>query len=112
MALRVEMELHNGIARITLSGELDASVAELLREKIEHAYDKQAKRLVLMMQDLTFMSSAGLRVLVFARQRMGSKTDIYVVGAPPAVTEPIIQTGFSRSVILLDHYDAARIEAP
>jgi anti-anti-sigma factor len=112
MAFSAALEMVNGIAKITLMGELDASVAGALREKIEQANQQQAKRLVLLAEKLTFMSSAGLRTLVFARQKMGAKVEIFVVAAPPQVVEPIQQTGFSRSVILLEHYDAARIDKP
>ena len=100
----------NGIAKITLVGELDASVAQILRDRIEEAASQQAKKLVLLLSTLDYMSSAGLRTLVFAKQKMGSGVTIYVVGAQPQVVEPIRQTGFHHSVVMLDAYDAALIE--
>lgn len=109
MAFESSLEVVNGIAKISLSGELDASVAPLFKEKIEQAVAQSAKKLVLMMENLEYMSSAGLRALVFAKQKMAS-LDIFVVGAQPQVVDPIKQTGFQRSVIMLDSYDAARIE--
>lgn len=82
MAFDVSLEMtDSGIAKITLSGELDASVASMFKNKVEEAASLQAKRLVLLMQDLEYMSSAGLRALVFAKQKMGADVDIYVVGA-------------------------------
>jgi anti-anti-sigma factor len=110
MAFEANLEMDKGIAKVTLIGELDASVANLFREKIEEAAQQEAKRLVLLMEQLEYMSSAGLRVLVFAKQKMGTSVDIYVVGAQPQVVEPIRQTGFHRSVEMLDAYDAAQIE--
>ncbi|MEA5574976.1 anti-sigma factor antagonist [Anabaena sp. UHCC 0451] len=110
MALDVTLEISDDIAKITLAGELDASTASIFKTKVEEAAAQHPKRLVLMMQDLDFMASAGLRVLIFAKQQMG-KLDIYVVGAQKdTVLETITKTGFHHSVYLLDEYDAAKIE--
>jgi anti-anti-sigma factor len=56
------------------------------------------------------MASAGLRVLVFAKQKMGADADIYMVGVQPSVRSAIEMTGFHQGVIMLDTYDAAQIE--
>lgn len=110
MAFALSSETRNGIAVITLTGELDASVAQQLRDAVEQAAQAQAKRLVLDVTDLEYMASAGLRALVFAKQKMAS-VDIYIVGAHDAVLETIEMTGFQHSVYMLDTYDAAVIEA-
>ena len=111
MAFDVTLEMTDqGIAKIALSGELDASVAPAFRAEIEGAAAQQAKRLVLLMHDLEYMASAGLRALVFAKQKIGGDVDIYVVGAQESVMETIRMTGFHYSVVMLDEYDAAEIE--
>lgn len=111
MAFTVTLEMtEQDIAQLTLVGELDGSVAGEFKDKVQEAADQQAKRLVLIMNDLEFMSSAGLRVLVFAKQKMGSNVDIYMVGIQDDVLEPIKMTGLDRSVIFLDEYDADEIE--
>jgi anti-anti-sigma factor len=111
MAFNASLEMTDkGIAKITLSGDLDGSVAPDFKTQIENAAAQKAKRLVLMMKDLAYMSSAGLRVLVFAKQKMGSAVDIYVVGVQEQVMEPITMTGLRHSLIILDEYDAVEIE--
>jgi anti-anti-sigma factor len=110
MAFNASLEQHDGAAIITLSGELDASVQQVFRDQIEKAAAQNPQRLVLMMQDLQYMSSAGLRALIYARQKMGNDVDIYIVGAPEGIVETLEMTGFSNSVIMLDQYDAAQIE--
>ncbi|AFZ57766.1 anti-sigma factor antagonist [Anabaena cylindrica FACHB-243] len=109
MAFNATLETSDDIAKITLSGELDASTASELKAKVEEAAAQNPKSLVLMMADLEYMASAGLRVLIFAKQKMGA-VDIYIVGAQKdTVLETIIKTGFHHSVILLDEYDENKI---
>ncbi len=97
--------LADGTAELTLSGELDASVANEFKLAVEKAAAEKPKRLVLNMKDLEFMSSAGLRVLVFAKQKMGTDVDIYVIAAQDAVRDTIEMTGFHHSVIMQDEYN-------
>lgn len=111
MAFDSKLDIANGIARITLSGELDAAAAPQFRAQIEQAAQAQVSRLVLMMQDLDYMASAGLRVLAYAKQKIGAGVDIYMIGAQESVLETITMTGFHNSVILMDTYDASQIEA-
>ena len=110
MAFTVSSDIKGDAAVLTLSGELDAAAANDFRAAVEEAAESNPSKLALVIDDLTFMASAGLRVLVFTKQKMGSNVDLYVVGAHDAVLETITMTGFHHSVIMLDEYDAAEIE--
>ena len=94
----------NDIAEITLAGELDANTAVTFKLEIEKAIGIDIKKLFLIMNDLEYISSAGLRVLIFAKQKMGSRVDIYLVGMKELVRDTIEKTGFHHSVIVLDEY--------
>ena len=108
MAFAVSLEMtSNKVAKITVSGELDASVAQEFRDKVDEAAQQGAKRLVLLMNGLEYMASAGLRSLIFAKQKMGQGVDIYVIGAQAPIVDTLTMTGFQHSVIMQDHYDAA-----
>ncbi|MBC6481895.1 MAG: anti-sigma factor antagonist [Hormoscilla sp. GM7CHS1pb] len=100
----------SGIAKITLSGELDGATAPAFKAKVEAAAAAKPQRLVLLMQDLEYMASAGLRVLIFSKQKMGTSVDIYLVGVQEMVLDTIKKTGFDRSVYIIDEYDAEQIE--
>ncbi|MBD2772701.1 anti-sigma factor antagonist [Iningainema tapete] len=109
MTFNATLETNNDIAKITLSGELDASTAPVFKEKVEEAATQNVKRLVLLAQDLEYMSSAGLRVLIFAKQKMGAKVEIYIVGAQEMVKDTIEHTGFHYSVVMLDEYNVQHV---
>jgi anti-anti-sigma factor len=105
MAFSATLEKTDGIARITMAGELDASSAPVFKEEVERAAEgAPVQELVLLVQDLSYIASAGLRVLIFAKQKMGPSTDIYVIGAQEQVIDTLQKTGFDRSCILQDTY--------
>jgi anti-anti-sigma factor len=110
MAFSATLTIDSGIAKITMSGELDASMAPVFQREVEQAAVQKAKRLVLLMSELEYIASAGLRALIFAKQKMGASVDIYVVGAQQQVMDTLQMTGFDRSIIALDTYDAGMIE--
>lgn len=102
MAFNATLETNNTTATITLVGELDASTAPIFKAEVEKAAAQNVKTLVLMMQDLEYMASAGLRVLIYTKQKMGVNADIYVVSAQEMVLETLEKTGFIQSVIVVD----------
>jgi anti-anti-sigma factor len=110
MAFNSVFEIVNGVAKITLTGELDAAAAPAFRIDVEKAAAAKVKAVALLMKDLEYMASAGLRALVFAKQKMGTQVEIYMIGLQETVMETITMTGFQNSVTFLDEYDAAKIE--
>jgi anti-anti-sigma factor len=110
MAFNSVYEMVNGVAKITLTGELDAAAAPTFRADVEKAAAAKVRSVALIMKDLEYMASAGLRALVFAKQKMGSSVEIFMIGLQEPVMETITMTGFQNSVTFLDEYDAAKIE--
>jgi anti-anti-sigma factor len=110
MAFKSTLEIVNGVAKITVTGELDAAAAPAFRTDVEKAAAAKVKAVALLMKDLEYMASAGLRALVFAKQKMGTQTTIYMIALQESVKETITMTGFQNSVTFMDEYDAAAIE--
>ncbi len=104
MAFEVALETTPETAKITLKGELDAASAPRFKEIIEKAAVSSPARLVLFVNDLTFLASAGLRVLIFAKQKMGAGVQIYVIGSQGPVRGTLEMSGFHHSVYLQDSY--------
>ena len=72
MAFTCSLLVEDRIAKITLTGELDAASAGGFRDRIAEAATQNPRALVLMMENLDYMASAGLRTLIFAKQKMGA----------------------------------------
>jgi anti-sigma B factor antagonist len=74
--LVVKYRKMSGVAVFELEGDLDLSTVGLLREKVARAFEDHYKDLVMVLDGLDFMDSAGLGVLVGvlkqARAREGS----------------------------------------
>ena len=102
MSFTTKVHIDDGVVTIRLTGELDSRSAPALNEVIVEATGGPVRRLVLLAEDLTYMSSAGLRCLVFAHQKLGRGVEIVLVATQPAVAETISMTGFDRSVIMQD----------
>lgn len=106
MTFDAHMSIEDGAATITLFGELDARSAPRFNDLVIDAAKHRLSRLVLLAENLTYMSSAGLRCLVFAHQRMPRGVKILLVGAQPDVAEAIRLTGFDRSIVMQEAGEA------
>jgi len=93
---------NGGTALIRLVGELDALTVPEFQQEVDRAAQGVVDRLVLDMTSLTYLSSAGLRALVFARQKMADDVKIVLVSVSEEVEETIRLVGFHRSVTFSD----------
>ena len=92
------------VAALTLCGELDASAARRFQRELEAAAAGAPQRLVLYLRDLTYMASAGVRMLIFAKQRMGPGVEVYVIAAAEQVLDTLRRTGVYAGVVVRDEY--------
>jgi anti-anti-sigma factor len=100
MSFEAKLQIADKVATIRLAGELDATSAPRFNDVIIDAAKNGLTRLVLLAHNLSYMSSAGLRCLVFAHQKLPRGSEIVLVGAQPDVAETIRLTGFDRSIIM------------
>jgi anti-anti-sigma factor len=101
MALDIRSAVDANTARITLTGELDGSTAPALRETVDRILSGKPAQLVLRVENLSFMASAGLRILIFAKQKQPN-LKIYVVRPQDTVIDTLKKTGFYQGVYILD----------
>lgn len=101
MPLNMKPSLEGKTAHLTLAGELDGSSAPAVRQVVEDLLSSHPARLVLAVEKLNYMASAGLRVLIFAMQKQPD-LKIYVIKPRDLIVETLKNTGFYDSVYVLD----------
>jgi anti-anti-sigma factor len=106
MAFQIETAVEEAVARMTLVGELDSLSARVFQTEIEKIASLPIEALVLDMEKLDFMSSAGLRVLIFSKQKIGPKLSIYIVKPQELIVDTLEKTGLHHSVTIVDQYPA------
>jgi anti-anti-sigma factor len=101
MALTMTSSVQGSTARLQLVGEVDSSSATAMREAVDKLLSGSPRTLILQAERLAFMSSAGLRVLIFAKQKQPG-LNIYVVKAQPPIIDTLHKTGFYDAVYVTD----------
>jgi anti-anti-sigma factor len=105
MTAEYGVELRNRTARITIKGKLDTTSAPGLSEELKKLQGQEIDRVVFFVNELEYISSAGLRVIIFAKQKVGVKADIYFIGAQQAVLDILKMTGLTNFLICQDSYE-------
>lgn len=96
-ALQIDESQDGGRYVLTLSGRLDTNTApqlEAVAKRINLA--NGAVDVVLDMKDCSFLSSAGLRVIVAMQKRASVGGSLRFRNVPPHVMEVLSATGFDK----------------
>lgn len=93
--LKIAMSKDGAEYTFKLDGRLDTITSPDLEGRINEAVN-DAKKLILDLAGLDYISSAGLRVLLGAAQAMEDKGDMVVCNLTKSVMEVFELTGFSR----------------
>jgi anti-anti-sigma factor len=101
MPLTMDSSSQGNTARLKLTGEVDGTTASNMRAEVDRLLTSAPTFLVLDVEQLTFMSSAGLRVLIFAKQKQPT-LKIYVLKPQPPIVDTLRKTGFYDGVYVTD----------
>jgi len=101
MPLDIKSSVEGTTGRLKLAGELDGASAPAVRTEVEKMLTNKLDRLVLLVEELSFMASAGLRIIIFAKQRQ-PQLKIYVVKPQEPIVETLKKTGFYDAVYVQD----------
>lgn len=105
--LRLHVHYTRDTPVVTAIGEVDEETAPALHERIAACVAERPRRLIIDLTGVTFLSSAGLHVLVQANvqtPRLG------VVAADRATLRPLQLTGLDRILALYPSLEQAMID--
>ncbi len=93
--LTIKKELKDGVAAFALAGRLDTMTSPQLEEELKTALEETG-RLDLDLDALTYISSAGLRVLLWAQKAVAGRGELKVRNVCEAVMDIFTVTGFDE----------------
>ncbi len=83
---------------VTLTGRLDGVVAPQLHEEMSTIYGEKITNITFDAKNLEYISSAGLRVIVFVKQKLGDNVRLCLKDASAEIKSVMELTGFSNFV--------------
>lgn len=102
MALTINVDPQTTHVSIYLEGEVDTKSAPQLLEALTKTGLSEISELRIHAIELAFMSSAGLRALVYAKQKMPHSSRLILVGGSDDINNVIRQTGLEGAVMLVN----------
>ncbi|MBI5787748.1 MAG: anti-sigma factor antagonist [Candidatus Schekmanbacteria bacterium] len=105
MGFNLSYELDTDLVKVVLRGELDGQTAIKSQKTFEEAAKLKPDKVVVYMKDLNYMSSAGIRLLLYIKQRVMSKSSQMILVAPQAtVLNTLTMSGVTQAVHVVDAY--------
>jgi anti-sigma B factor antagonist len=92
--MKISTEERDGLAIVAIEGEIDSQTAPEAQEQLLQVVEAH-ERIVMDMGALTFMSSAGLRMmLLLYRQATAHNGKVAIVGLSDSIKDTMEATGF------------------
>jgi anti-anti-sigma factor len=101
MPLTLSPSIAGNVARLVIVGDVDGSTAPLVRDAVDKLLTNSPSTLILQVEKLGYMSSAGLRVIIFAKQK-SPNLKIYMVKPQPPIVDTLKKTGFYDGVYVTE----------
>ncbi|MGC9670556.1 STAS domain-containing protein [Planosporangium sp. 12N6] len=111
MSFRASLRRSGTVVVITLAGVLDAVSAPEFRQQVERAVESTVEHLVLDVSEVGYLSSGGLRMLAYTRQKLPAGVSIALVGANETIQRTIRLVGFHYSLEFSDRLPGGQGDA-
>ncbi|ORV08384.1 STAS domain-containing protein [Mycobacterium celatum] len=98
--ISTSVEHLDGVAVLTVGGEIDLSTAPAFEAAIDEALAGEPAVLVVELSATEFLASAGVRILAAAREKLGDAGQLAIVADSPVTRRPIDLLGLDKTVSL------------
>lgn len=106
--LQVGWDRRAGVLIASPAGRVDSVTSAALREALVSGVPSEERALLLDLSDLSYMSSAGLSVLLLMAKRFrGSGRAMGMCGLPGAIAAVVTLSGFNKIIPVYETRDAA-----
>lgn len=95
--MEISKEINEGKAIYHISGRVDTQTAPDLQVNLDKGFEEGEKNLVLDFSGVEYLSSAGLRTILYAQKRINAleNAKMVVINVKPDVMEVFDMTGFT-----------------
>lgn len=102
MSEKLEFDIvkNEGEVEVTLTGNLDATNANQLLEEMKKLIGNQIDKISFFAEELEYIASAGLRVIIFTKQKIGKDADVYLISPQDEVKDVIKMSGLDNFLII------------
>jgi anti-anti-sigma factor len=108
MTFQSDMTLDDGVQQVTLKGRLDSLTSSGLEKSLQPLFETTGSRTLVDFSALSYVSSAGLRVILMAAKRAKqSQGKLVLCGLLPHVREVFEISGFLKILDVVDDRAAA-----
>mgnify|MGYP001164818611 CR=1 FL=1 len=101
MPLTIKVTPAESIVTLNIAGDVDTKTAPELLKELTALELKELSELRLNLSEVSFMSSAGLRAIVFAKQKMPHTARLYLISASEMIVDTVKKTGLSQAVVFV-----------
>ncbi|ARG59557.1 STAS domain-containing protein [Mycobacterium kansasii] len=106
-SITAEVTDHDGVAVLSIGGEIDLVTAPALEEAIGGVVADNPSALIIDLSGVEFLGSVGLKILAATYEKLGSAAQFGVVARGPATRRPIHLTGLDKTFALYPTLDEA-----
>ena len=107
--MKIEETILNDVSRIKLEGRFDANTSDAVEKFIRERIEKGRSQFILNMENVSFISSAGLRVvIIIARElRNEHQGDLHIAILQPSVNRVFEISGLNNILKMFDDEEKA-----